>query len=870
MNSSNGASNWSFKRTVHIPGHHALPPGISSQVAWELGYSRGNIDPLLGRRLTARDTLGNSINAIGNPAVVAATIANATGVGWLPQADSVGKNVVAAGVSSKATSNVGSVIGSGITLPPQQQQWPQHGGGAAAGPAVSKLDNNEGEGIAWPNLDTALPQGWANAAVASVVGNTANIPTLNTDNGDRGILVAADGTRMHVSSRRLRVPVGGWPSGIEFGMGVPFSFPHTGGSPQAVQGAVHCNMQQEIRKAESGQPVTLMEDYGIMADLDALREGLNIVDGQAEGGDEAKADEEEEDKEKEEVEGGERLNSSQAIAAEGESRRDSGISLSTPPNPSGPPAPPLPVIKAQNQTSKLEPIQARPGDNSRSQPKSIPAIHTPTSTPNDAPPNSKPARPKSAVVRLQPIYASCAQVITNPTAVFTTASGALLPDATPKGSAPAVVTPPQVVATAAPTPTANAQNITAQPTATTTTTSATQQTSQAPGAYQPPESRPNPHRVPAYAVDAHQYSPPGPPPAVPSVVVSNPAALPHPLAINRRFHSRPVHPAYLNQLRRECLTQESQYASEFSGVVQVPARYVAAYNAIQGVNNGHAVVAVPIAEQKSEGGTYPLHAPVTEASKAGVTGIGADHYSIIQHLPAFDPQHNTSQPHQQQHQLQQQQIRNYMSTNASNPSIISQLPTTAAITAAVGVIPTLPNVSHQTRSQSSLPYAAAGSKNSILMTTMPVTSAYNLQSTPHSVFNAASIIASSGSSGGGASTIPRSGSGGPPKHGAPSMLGPLQGSSKNLAAVDWHGFQAAVHGAGLNSAGAKGGVVGALPAGGLGAPVKMLDPELVAQQWMALLCAPGPVGRRGWSHVGRDHLSNFAHGISPVINYSYK
>ncbi|KAJ3065502.1 hypothetical protein HDU98_011137 [Podochytrium sp. JEL0797] len=38
------ASHKSHQRTVHIPGSHALPPGVSNGMAWELGYARKRLD----------------------------------------------------------------------------------------------------------------------------------------------------------------------------------------------------------------------------------------------------------------------------------------------------------------------------------------------------------------------------------------------------------------------------------------------------------------------------------------------------------------------------------------------------------------------------------------------------------------------------------------------------------------------------------------------------------------------------------------------------------------------------------------------------------------------------------------------------------
>ncbi|KAJ3007358.1 UNVERIFIED_CONTAM: hypothetical protein HDU68_003561, partial [Siphonaria sp. JEL0065] len=42
--SLNNATYVSHKRTVHIPGSHALPPGVSTTMAWELGYAGKRFD----------------------------------------------------------------------------------------------------------------------------------------------------------------------------------------------------------------------------------------------------------------------------------------------------------------------------------------------------------------------------------------------------------------------------------------------------------------------------------------------------------------------------------------------------------------------------------------------------------------------------------------------------------------------------------------------------------------------------------------------------------------------------------------------------------------------------------------------------------
>lgn len=246
------------------------------------------------------------------------------------------------------------------------------------------------------------------------------------------------------------------------------------------------------------------------------------------------------------------------------------------------------------------------------------------------------------------------------------------------------------------------------------------------------------------------YNPPGPPPAAPEVVVSNPAALPRSMAVNHRFHSRPVHPMYLRapliaDTIAPAITTSGNYtnddiyiptpsssstlptATEFNGIVQVPARYVDAINSVQGVNNGHAITAI--------------------ASPTATV------------LP----------PLYMQQQQQQQQ---------------SQKDPTAM-------------------------YASA-------------------------------------------------------------LLGPLSPYS-GASTLDWNSRGVDVTGTGhvgnnaANSSSVREYTYGQQQQH---YSTRVLDPERAAQEWMALLVAQVPLGRRGWNLVGRDHLSCFSNGMAPVSNYA--
>ncbi|KAJ1553872.1 hypothetical protein HK405_006656, partial [Cladochytrium tenue] len=519
---------------------------------------------------------------------------------------------------------------------------------------------------------------------------------LNSYGTSKNVLVAADGTRMFVSSRK-RVPVAGWPSGIEFGMGVGYGVvdpPATDGKPEVQAGqpqpkaAVplpvdstpgsignggafpsHTSLQYELRKAELGRQIDLDDGPGVRADVQTLQKYLPPNKTEGTGGtsdygvalaagsfsDSAALPCDSNTPESEKVLIDERLaiRSLEGQAAERAARRPDDL-----PDRSIGGDPRIPIRPSVTRTTahsgKLQPI--------------VPALVKPASEAHDraAAVGGRAAvvlRPKSAGVRLCPLKPP---QTANPTAnaaaakalpaVGTVNSSSIFSTYTPAAAQPPVLpgenrtgntfAPPIASAPSGFCPVHQTRPLCphmggklAQPTS-----------PQTPVAADPPGS--------AYVLPATLYHPPGPPPAVVSVVASNPGVLPHPLAANRRFHSRPVHPAYLEQVRYHhphaattmmaaapvcgatgasmsaaapipsihttsygaanafvasrfepsrsggttavaapvphhqpgrctCASggAASLYGVEFGGVVQVPARYVAAFNAAQDVNN---------------------------------------------------------------------------------------------------------------------------------------------------------------------------------------------------------------------------------------------------------------------------------------------
>ncbi|KAI8614253.1 hypothetical protein BC830DRAFT_399776 [Chytriomyces sp. MP71] len=293
--------------------------------------------------------------------------------------------------------------------------------------------------------------------------------------------------------------------------------------------------------------------------------------------------------------------------------------------------------------------------------------------------------------------------------------------------------------------------------------------------------------VPPQHFDKVAYSvkspnpPPGPPGSVDSIVVSDPSHLPFPYYKNRRFHSNPIHPDYLvtsdlplavthgNPSHPQVYHRESVYMTEFSQKLAIPARYVAAFNVAARVNGR------PMARALERD---TIAAPSSAVS--GVSGIGY-----------------------------------VLDGGGVSGSYIQRKPTQ--------------NVQERNGVGSLLCHPAAPAHRK------PV-SRHHLP---------------------------------PPSKGSPAILGPLLGSSKVLTSAEWQGFQI------LNAASTSGGVDTALRVVGNVAELchgipPVFSADEASNHWNALLILPGPVGRRGWNHVGRDHLANFHQGVSPVTNYSYR
>ncbi|KAJ3188996.1 hypothetical protein HK101_009041 [Irineochytrium annulatum] len=138
--------------------------------------------------------------------------------------------------------------------------------------------------------------------------------------------------------------------------------------------------------------------------------------------------------------------------------------------------------------------------------------------------------------------------------------------------------------------------------------------------------------LPPYVVPG-PHVPPGPPPGIAEMSVSNPALLPPPLAANRRFHARTIHPAYLLQLSSapstaKGATPDTVYMGDYGKAQTIPAKYLAAFNAAAAVNGRPLAVAStnpvlagapsPTAAQYAR-----QHHPVTTASISAASGIGS-------------------------------------------------------------------------------------------------------------------------------------------------------------------------------------------------------------------------------------------------------
>ncbi|KAJ3200503.1 hypothetical protein HDU82_008867 [Entophlyctis luteolus] len=732
--STAAAQHSSFKRTVHIPGNHALPPGISNQIAWELSYARA------GAGTGADPPRPQPQQPPAHADTLLAPTADAK-----PLAPPAPQQPSPAALATQRELQ---------TL----REWDKNLGGASAVQALAAALYER----------AANPAAAAAAAAALAVGTSiathpGNDPAAG---GCGGGYISPHVIQMQMLSRmyastgaaawgagrrgKVRVPVGGWPSGVEFGMGMKTfdlkamdagapaqgtNLPHGGGLPSfataaaagasAVEAAAGsgdadpavaagdlrgplvandgASLQLQIRKLEddpaaahqqqhySHEPVPSTDAAsGLRPDGnddegDTAATDVGINDGKNGTG----AEHTSETPDGAVAEQNSRSSDGQ-LESEGNEGRDLWLEWAT-----------ALIANANALRAKiLDPIKT---------PTGLHAIH-------HAPPSPIPSsRPMPHIHDNLHIHR---------------ASGAVRPQSANKAKAKLEPIHPLQASNAIP--------------------------------YSVPG--PNP--------------PPGPPGSADSIVVTDPAHLPRPYAANRRFHSNPIHPDYLvssdlppavvlhqqHQQDTQSLLQyaphllnlnapggggasdfpqvyhrESVYMSEFSNRMQIPAQYVAAFNTAARVNGR------PLARATS--------------------GIIANQ--------------------QQQPQL-----------------------------------------------------------------------------SPGQAFDDALLSAAS---------LKRRG--GFPAKGAPPILGPLVGSSKVLTAADWQGFQT-VERAGLSAPSAAPLLLSGLSGrdGGElyhGVP-PCLGPEAVANHWNALLTLPGPVGRRGWNHVGRDHLANFHQGVAPVTNYAYR
>ncbi|KAJ3197608.1 hypothetical protein HDU67_003694, partial [Dinochytrium kinnereticum] len=431
-------NNWSsHKRTIHIPGNHALPPGFSNEAAWELGYAKADIDPVLGRRRQPQQ---------GDP--------------WSNASGSRGQNP-ATDLSSPYSTNEASV-----------------------------------------KLMSLLQRG--------------------------------------NQLRRIRIPVGGWPSGVMFGMGMrptdATESPPPGGAARNTSMAMAMNAAFVAIHAEAAAKAKPAEDA-------SGEEKVPEEQRREESGGENEGEDDEEGKPKDGD--GDKMPKLDSKTAPSLTSLET-IHLGNAPS----------VIASSKAPTRLMPISNGP-------PK--PGILDTFVSQKQVP------RPPTSMGKLEPL-----SLPPNPDMLQQ------IRPATPSHPSTQHSTP------SLPPSLNNSSSITANP-----------------STAQVPYKICNPH------------PPPGPPPAVPEITVSNPAFLPEPLARNRRFHSRSINPAYLLQLATcpDPNTPESLYVADYCSspvgggvsIRNIPSKYLAAFNAVAAVNGlpqAQGIETQPIADPR-------MHVPVT-------------------------------------------------------------------------------------------------------------------------------------------------------------------------------------------------------------------------------------------------------------------
>ncbi|KAJ3072356.1 hypothetical protein HDU98_003769 [Podochytrium sp. JEL0797] len=673
---SSSSPHSSFKRTVHIPGNHALPPGISNQVAWELSYSRS--DP-------------------NDPSS--------------PPAPFHHLHPEHAPPSTHNPQDPAGVL-QGLRCTERELQtlreWDKMLGGAAAVNAAAAMLFEASGGCG-----TSLATNPGCKFGFDSQGGYLSPHVIQMQMLSR--MYASTGAAAWGAGRRglVRVPVGGWPSsgvtGVEFNMGIktiPVSGRKEERKVEDVRGPLVGNdgaiLQKEIRKLEilDKDGKLVLPDNNVVRAKKMEEKAKSEADAKVafdqmlvKTGEEGEAGTAEADKK--EIEG----NEDQAISDSAEDTNVRWLEWAA-----------ALIADANNNAKQKQ--QLAPIDNASTIPSSGPPIAQPNIKMRPQSSKKRPVSARSRARNLQPIFGTTSSTI--PYAV----------------------------------------------------------------------NSPNP--------------PPGPVGSADSIVVSNPVHLPLPYASNRRFHSNPIHPDYLNSsdLPRavtlanpnfpQVYHKESIYMTEFSNRMQIPAKYVAAFNIAARVNGRPLAQATPGTE-------------IDRVVGGGIVGSSLAGTSL-------NP--------------------NYESTFGYGYGSVKMPPGTT------------------------MRVAAPSPPGNGVVNLLPPRRSRIQQQTP--ILNVPRVMA-------------------PPTKGAPAILGPLVGSSKVLTLDDWHGFQGIQKGVGVEgglklASGLSGRDGGEMYHG----ITPCLGPEAVSNHWNALLTLPGPVGRRGWNHVGRDHLANFQQGVSPVTNYSYR
>ncbi|KAJ3240074.1 hypothetical protein HDU81_004719 [Chytriomyces hyalinus] len=583
-----------FKRTVHIPGNHALPPGISNQVAWELSYARSS----------PHEPAESSPHMESTPALIQTL------------------------QEQRETEREYQTL----------REWDRMNGGASAvNAAAAQLFE---AGVSTDALSVTTAQAVAAARVGSVHGESCQTDSIA---GMGGGYVSPHVIQMHMLSRmyaatgaaawgagrrgRVRVPVGGWESGVPFGMGVQTipskedveqsvpRFPDIRGPLVGVAGA---SLNAEIQKVAAD-----LEKRGRrVRGLDSTHKpdpGATTIGGPGDNEIgrleycESYIENHIARKDPSATYSPSVGHPVEAIAAVQTETDDSGTKFpfATPEDEGSSEWMEWAAKLIENKNSKavedLSLLSSKvqlPSVSSVSNAASAAALSSALSStsrqkivPNTGIPSTQTdthrpktaSRPKTATLSTRPKSAA-RPVILIP--VPATASNTTLPFTSP-GSSPLPKEQPTLIykhpSSAKPKP-------------------------------QPPIPPQHQNKIP-YAANTSTPSknpPPGPPGSADSIVVSDPSHLPLPYYKNRRFHSNPIHPDYLvsfdvpedaaaQQPRGASIHphppqtyhRESVYMTEYGQRLMVPARYVAALNAAARVNGRPLVRAAPPGSAKN-------------------------------------------------------------------------------------------------------------------------------------------------------------------------------------------------------------------------------------------------------------------------------